>query len=75
MILDKLKNKQDFNSAIVETTTAQIYLKLNKIYFETVKKYNITIDYHNGERITKHNQNAEQIKEILQNFNIIKISQ
>lgn len=75
MILDKLKNKQDFNSAIVETTTAQIYLKLNKIYFETVKKYNIIIDYHNGERVTKHNQNAEQIHEILKNFNIIKISQ
>ena len=74
-ILKKLKNKEDFNSAIISADGAQIYIKLNKIYFETQNKYNITIDYNNGNRETKHNQTAEQAENILKKFKIISVEQ
>ena len=44
-ILKKLKNKEDFNSVIISADGAQIYIKLNKIYFETQNKYNIGNKY------------------------------
>lgn len=74
-ILKKLKNKEDFNSAIIKTEAAQIFIKLNKIYFETQNKYNIIIDYNDGTRETKHNQTAEQAESILKKFKIISVEQ
>lgn len=74
-ILKILKNKNDFKSVILQASTGQIFIEYKKRYFETVKRYNITIDHHNGERVSKLNQTGEQITNILKNYNIIKITQ
>ena len=75
-ILNKLKNKEDFKSIIIQTTTAQILIQLVKTYFETQNKYNITIDYYkDGARTTKHNQTKKQILDILKDFEILKAEQ
>ena len=75
-ILNKLKNKQDFNSITIQTTAAHIFIQLLKTYFETQNKYNITIDYYkDGTRTTKHNQTKQQILYILKDFEILKAEQ
>lgn len=75
-ILNKIKNKKDFTSIILQTNTAQIFIELNKIYFELQNKYNIIIDYYkDGTRTTKHNQTKQQILNILKDFEILKAEQ
>lgn len=75
-ILNKLKNKEDFKSITIQTTTAQIFIQLVKTYFEKQNKYNIIIDYYKyGTRTTKHNQTKQQILDILKDFEILKAEQ
>ena len=74
-IFKLLKNKEDFKSVIITTENAQIYIHLNKRYFEPQKTYNASIDYYNGTRTRKLNQTKTQIENIIKNFKIINITQ